>query len=89
MDTLIAVLVMSAITVAGGLWFSGRWRQDRVARLRDQARLKVIEAQMAAMRAALRIQAAEHLARQRMRSDADGSFTDSTIHEGPEEWQWK
>lgn len=78
MGFLIAALVIAAAVVIGGLWLA---RRDRMDRLRDQARLKVIEAQMAAMRAALRIQAAEHITRQRMQYYADDPLDHSTAYE--------
>ena len=89
MGFLITTLVLLVVSIPVGLWLTRWQRQDRVDRLRDQARLKVIETQMAAMRATLRIQAAEHIVRQRMHYDADNPFANSTIHEEPEEWQWK
>lgn len=71
MGFLITTLVVLAVSTVSGLWFGRWWRQDRIERLREQARLTVIETQMAAMRAALRIQAAEHLARRSMRAEAE------------------
>jgi hypothetical protein len=67
MGSLIVTLVVLVVSTVSGLWLAKWWRQDRIERLRDQARLKVIEAQLAAMRAALRIQATEHHARQQIR----------------------
>jgi hypothetical protein len=67
MGFLVLLLVLAA--VVGGLlawrWFS----QERVEYLRDRARLQVIEGQLAALRAALRINAAEYMTRQRMHAE--------------------
>ena len=79
MGFLIGTLVLLIVSIPAGLWFARWQRHARIERLRDQARLKVIEAQMAAMRAALRIQAAEHVARQQMRRVyADDSSANSS-----------
>jgi len=62
--TLLLLLVTVAI-ISGGLAMHGLHR-ERVERLRDRARLRVIEGQMAALRALLRIEAAEHVIRTRL-----------------------
>jgi predicted membrane-bound spermidine synthase len=83
MELLLGLLTASAI--AGGLVLRFWHQQDRVARLRDRTRLKGIESQLATMRAALRIQLAEHAAREQMHSD--DLFANPIIHEEPEQWQ--
>ena len=62
-----ALLVLLALVavVSGGLALHGL-RRERVERLRDRARLRVVEGQMAAFRALLRIGAAEHVTRTRL-----------------------
>jgi uncharacterized protein HemX len=63
MAPLIAAIVLLAAVVVGGGLFVDKWRQERS---RDQARLRFIEGQMATLKAALRIQVAEHVARRQM-----------------------
>ena len=83
----IFLILFPFITVTG-LAFRQSWRRERVERLRDQARLKAIEAQMAGLRATLRISAAEQVARRRMRElHHRDLFANSTIHEEPEQWR--
>lgn len=82
MELLLGLLIGSV--VAGGLVVRFWHQQDRIARIRDRARLKTIEGQMATMRAMLRIQLAEHAARQQMHHDV---FANSTLHEEPDQWQ--
>ena len=62
-----ALLVLLALVavVSGGLVLHGL-RRERLERLRDRARLRVVEGQMAALRALLRIEAAEHITRTRL-----------------------
>jgi Tfp pilus assembly protein PilW len=80
MELLLGLLIGSV--VAGGLVLRYWHQQDRIARIRDRARLKVIEGQMAALRVALRIQVAEHVVRQRMQPmHGDDVFRNSTNHE--------
>jgi hypothetical protein len=80
MGVLVGLLLAAAVA---GAW-TARWlfRQQRTTQLRNQAQLHVIEGQLAAFRAALRLQVAEHVTRQRMR-DAyrDDPFKNSTEHE--------
>lgn len=80
MGVIVGLLLAAAIA---GAW-TARWlfRQQRLSQLRNQAQLHAIEGQLAAFRTALRLQAAEHLTRQRMR-DAyqDDPFRNSTDHE--------
>jgi hypothetical protein len=80
---IIGLVVVGAV---GTLRFRRSWRRERVERLRDQARLKVIEGQMTMLRTALRISAAEHTTRRRMHQVHD-VFANSTAHEEPEEWR--
>jgi hypothetical protein len=63
----VALLVLLALVaaVSGGLALH-RLRRERVKRFRDRARLRVVEGQMAALRALLRIEAAEHVTRARL-----------------------
>lgn len=83
MGLLLGLLIASVI--AGGLVLKHLHRQDHVAWIKDRARLKVIEGQMAALRAALRISAAEHAVRRQVHSDS--VFANSTLHEEPNEWR--
>jgi hypothetical protein len=86
MDILILALVVGA--VIGGLLLRRSLHRERVARLHDDVRLRAIEAQMAGLRAALRISAAEHATRYRMHQLRDRNvFSNSTLHEEPEEWR--
>lgn len=82
MELLLGLLIGSV--VAGGLVVRFWHQQGQVARIRDRARLKAIEGQMATMRTMLRIQLAEHVTRQRMQQDV---FANSTLHEEPDQWQ--
>jgi hypothetical protein len=59
------ILLVLVAAASGGLALGG-FRRERAARLRDQARLRVIEGQMAALRTLLRIEAAEHVIRTRL-----------------------
>jgi hypothetical protein len=82
------VMVLLVAVVAGGLVFRRSWKRERVDRLRDQARLKVIEAQMAGLRAGLRVNVAEHATRRRMHDLHDRDlFANSTLYEEPEAWR--
>jgi hypothetical protein len=81
MGVLMGLLVAGVI--AGGLVVRHWHRYDRIARLRDQARLRVIEGQLAALRAALRIGASEHETRQALRDELRqvDFYRNSTEHE--------
>ena len=77
-----------ALVATAGLVLRYRYRQGRINRLRDDVRLRVIEGQMAALRAALRIQVAEHVIRQRMQAVYnDDVFANRTSHEEPDLWR--
>ena len=68
--------------------FRQSWRRERIERLRDRARIRVIEGQMTMLRAALRLNAAEQAARRRMHALHERDvFANSTIHEEPDEWR--
>lgn len=87
MPLLLALVVGSVVT--GGLVLRHWHRQGRTARRRNNARLHAIAGQLAALRAALRIQVAEHVARQRMQTlRSERQLTPSTLHEKPE-WWWR
>jgi hypothetical protein len=62
-----ALLVLLALVAGagGGLVLHGL-RRERLEPLRDRARLRVVEGQMAMLRALLRIEAAEHVTRTRL-----------------------
>jgi hypothetical protein len=82
--TLLVVLLF-LVVIVGGLFIRTRFRQERVERFRDRARLRLIEGQLAMLRAALRLEAAEHLARRRfMALHARDVFENRTDHE---EWR--
>jgi hypothetical protein len=82
------IIGLVVVGMIGAAMFRQSWHKERIERLRDRARLKVIEGQMTMLRTALRIGAAEHLARRRMHEVHDNSvFAHSTTHEEPEEWR--
>jgi hypothetical protein len=82
------LLVMLLVGTIGALVFRQSWRRERIERLRDRARLRVIEGQMTMLRTALRINAAEQAARRRMHTVYDNNvFANSTAHEEPEAWR--
>jgi len=82
------IMVLLVAIVAGGLVFRRSWHKEQSERLRDQARIRVIETQMAGLRAALRIGMAEHATRRRMHTMYDRDvFANSTAHEEPEDWR--
>jgi hypothetical protein len=88
MSFLVLLTLVAAMAALGLLVW--RWlKQVQVQRLRDRARLKAIEGQLAGLRAALRIQVAERVARQWMQSDPHvaSPLAHSTVHDGPEAWQ--
>jgi hypothetical protein len=87
--TFFVVLFLILGLAAGAYMLRGFLEQQRHQRVRDQARLRVIENQLAGLRAAQRIRAAEHAARQRLRrlSVLPDPLTNSTLHEEPEEWR--
>lgn len=65
-----------------GTWLTRRqYRRARVQRIRDQARLKVVESQIAALRAALRISIAKHVVRRAMAMQSRDPFANHTDHE--------
>lgn len=66
MALLITAFVLLVIAIGGGLLLDNRRQERATERNRDQARLRVIEGQLAGLQAALRIQVAEHSARRRM-----------------------
>jgi hypothetical protein len=80
--TMLTVLALLAV-VSGGFLTRHWLRAERVERVRDQARLRVIEGQMAALRAALWIGVAEHAARRRIQADLKASdlFAPEPNHE--------
>jgi hypothetical protein len=82
------ILGLVVVGIAGAVVLRRSWHKEHIERLRDQARLKVIEGQMTMLRTALRINAAERATRRRMHAAYDsGVFANSTAHEEPEEWR--
>ena len=83
MGFLVVVLLLAG--TVGGLIFRQSWQRERTERLRDHTRLRVIEGQMAGLRAVLRLNAAEHVARRRMLAELQSHdpFANRTDHE---EW---
>ena len=77
--------VLALLLVVGlltGAWLLKRqYRRARVQRIRDQVRLKVVENQIAGLRAALRLSVAEHVIRQAMATQSRDPFTNRTDHE--------
>ena len=88
MGFVMALLLLLALA-AGAYLVRSFLGQQRVQRTRDQARLRVIENQLAGLRAVQHIRAAEYVTRQRLRrlSQLPDPFANSTIHEEPEEWR--
>lgn len=67
------VVVLLLCLVLGGIFAWCWWQDEQAERIRDRARLTVIEGQLASFRALLRLDVAEHLARQQMiRRSQDG-----------------
>jgi hypothetical protein len=82
------VIGLMVVGTVGALGFRRSWQREHIQRLRDQARLKAIESQMAGLRAALRISAAEQATRRRMHTAYNSNvFANSTAHEEPETWR--
>lgn len=82
----ISVLVLGLVTLVLVIWV--RYRKEQRTQPLDQARLKIIEAQIAGLKAAQRIQAAEYHARRHMHQFRDhGVFRNPTIHEEPDQWR--
>jgi hypothetical protein len=81
MGFLVGLLIAGGI--AGGLVVRHWHRRNQITRLRDQARLRVIEGQLATLRATLRIGAAEHAARQDLAGELRRTdlYRNSTDHE--------
>lgn len=76
---LVPLLLVGLLT---GAWLiRQQHRRARVQRIRDQARLKVVESQLAALRAALRISVAEHVVRRAMAMQSRDPFANRTNHE--------
>lgn len=75
-----ALLLLAAVTIAV-LFIRRLSRQQRVQRIREQARLRVIEGQLATLRALLRIAAAEQHARWSMNHQATDLFANHTDYE--------
>jgi hypothetical protein len=67
--------------MTGGWLIRRRYHRARIERLRDQARLRVVESQLGALRAALRISVAEHAMRRAMAMQDRDLFTNRTDHE--------
>jgi hypothetical protein len=81
-----SLIYVSALLLLVGLTTSGwlvrrRYRRARIERIRDEARLRVVENQLAAMRAALRISVAEHVVRRAMAMQGRDLFENRTDHE--------
>lgn len=75
----LALLLLVGLT---GSWLIRQhYRRARVQRIRDQARLKVVESQIAGLRAALRISVAEHVVRRAMAMQSRDPFANHTDHE--------
>jgi hypothetical protein len=86
MPFLVGLLFLAAIV--GGVFIHHWLQQEQAERVRDRASVQVIEGQLAALRAALRIQVAERAARRHMHAtQLTDPFTHSTLHEEPEEWR--
>lgn len=75
----LVMLLLLVLLVAGSWLVRLRYQQAQLVRIREQARLKAIESQIAALRAALRISVAEHAIRRTMQ--ARDVFRNQTDHE--------
>jgi hypothetical protein len=81
MNSLIIITLLASAVIAS-VWVFWRWHNhERIERGRDRARLRVIEGQLAAMRAALRITVAEHAVRRAMVMHSHDPFENRTDHE--------
>lgn len=81
---LLALAVMIGLAIGRGLH-----DQDQAAKHRDQTRLKIIETQLGALRAMLRMSQAEYRTHQRMQAEARARdvFANPTTYEEPDEWR--
>ena len=79
----ILLLVLALLGIAG-LSVRAGFRFEAAERVRDQARIRVIEGQLATLRAALRIGMAEQAARRHMFAMGGDVFDNRTDHE---EWR--
>lgn len=88
MGFLVLLTVVVLVFIVGGL-FAWQWiTAERAERGREQARLKIIESQLAALRAVLRIGQAEHRTRQRMQAELHRDvFANPTTYQEPDEWR--
>lgn len=84
----IVIGLLSLGIVASGLLASRSHRRRAIERLRDHARLSVIESQLAGLRAALRIGQTEYATRRRMLSAQRDVFANPTTYQEPDEWRW-
>lgn len=85
---IVSLILVVAFMVSGS--YAWRWiKTARAERGRDQARLRIIEGQLATLRAVLRIGQAEYLTRQRMQAEVYRCdvFANPTVHEEPEQWR--
>ena len=82
MDFLIYVSTLLLVGLPTGGWLVLRqYQRVRLQRIRDEARLRVVENQLAALRAALRISVAEHVVRRAMAMPGRDLFENRTDHE--------
>jgi hypothetical protein len=82
MGFLVCSVGLLLLVIVGGLLMWGWLRREHVERSRDQARLRVVEGQLAMLRGLLRIEVAEHLARRRlMAMQSRDPFENRTDHE--------
>lgn len=77
-----ALALLLFVGLLSGTWLTRRqYRRARVQRIHDQARLRVVENQIAGLRAALRISVAEHVVRRAMAMQSRDPFANHTDHE--------
>lgn len=83
MGSLVAVLALLLFVglLTGACLIRRQYQRARVQRIRDQARLRVVENQIAGLRAALRISVAEYMARRAMAMQSGDPFANRTDHE--------
>jgi hypothetical protein len=62
----VVVTLLLVAVMAGGVTLWRWYRQYQIEHFRQQARLRVIEGQLATLRATLRIQTAEHYTKRRL-----------------------
>jgi|HubBroStandDraft_1064217.scaffolds.fasta_scaffold137242_3 hypothetical protein len=80
LSSVVALLLL--IGLPTGFWLvRRRYQRARLQRIREQTRLRIIESQIAALRAALRLSVAEQVVRRAMAMQSRNLFDNRTDHE--------